>query len=282
MLIKILKITKDNTDINLREYTIPNFNLINISFHAEELVYKVDFKKYGNAGSKNDNISNEVTATNMIIYFTLYRDTLNMLKIKSSCNGTFIFEYKKHNSNIRNDINIQCEKMIKKSKYNHYSQYFKISNELHIIITEAIFKNYIYHKHDKNFMELCLKQTNQIETNKLYISRKYDVLFGLTINSISKTKCCIYANGKIIFVLDICEGSHYYPLFLIICALHYCNLNIKIDDDYADNIIEHGTILDSDTKSLIEKKRIITCNENGNIYDYKTGYPTLIYFFNKK
>lgn len=274
MLIKILKITKGIADIDLGEYNIREFSLRNVTFHTDEPEYKVKLRKYGRYKSKKLKITNKLYA-DPIYYFTLYRDGFTGLELVASCDGTFIFEFDKCNpcSN-KNAIDIQYDIMVANARYKHYSQYFKICDDV-ISINEIRFKNYTYFKYEKEIMELRLAHAKTIGHNKSYISRKYDVLFGLEISSTANTKCVLYVNHTDMLAIDIKEGRHYYPIFLIICALYFCSIEIKFDEECIDNIIEYGTILDADTLLLFKSKRIILHNENGMICDYKNGLLTI-------
>jgi hypothetical protein len=270
MLIKILKITKGIIDVDLGEYNIKEFSLANVTFHSDEPEYKIVLQKYGRHKSKKLKVTN-ISPVDMIYYFTLYRDGFTGLELSASIDGTFMFEFNRRiiNPNIH-IMNTQYDTIVANSKCKHYSQYFKIDNNA-VIINETCFKNYTHSKHDIQFMELYLAHITTIGTNKSYISRKYDILFGFEINSKMDTKCIIYVNMTNTFEIDIKEGCHYYPLFLIVCALYFCSIEIKFDNECIDNIMERGIILDSNTLSLFKSKRIISHNENGIMYDYTNG-----------
>lgn len=274
MLIKILKITNGTINIDLGEYNIRGFSLRNVTFHSDEPEYKIKLRKYGRYESKKLKITNQ-SLVDLIYYFTLYRDGFTGLELVASCDGTFIFEFDRLSicAN-KNAIDTQYDIMVANARYKHYSQYFKICNDV-ILINEILFKNYIHSKYDIQLMELYLAHIKTIATNKLYISRKYEVLFGLEISSTANTKCILYINNTNIFTIDIKEGRHYYPIFLIVCALYFCSIEIKFDEECVDNIIEYGTILDADTLLLFKSKRIILHNENGIICDYKNGLLTI-------
>lgn len=267
MLIKILKINEGETIVNLGEYNILQHDLVNVKFDTDNPLYEIKFVKYGRGGSQT------ITGINDLIYcFQLYRNGLTNLKLLSTCDGTFTFEYKKYEPYVKSDAEIVKEKIIEEAKRNHYLAYIKINDNGDIIVNESEFKKYTFYEPDSRILQCILDNFNGVNADKFSINKKYDVLYGLTINSTRKTKCTILSNSENIFEFDIDEGMNYYPLFLIMYAVIYCNLSIKFDDDCVENVTERGMILDLYTRSVFAKNKVVVNWDNGDVYKYENGF----------
>lgn len=166
----------------------------------------------------------------MVYYFQVYRDGITNLNVVSTCDGVFTFKYKKYAAIVKSESAIEQDKIEEDRKHAHYSTYTKLNIDGNILINETEFKKYTFYNSESRILQCLLDRINATKCEPFSISNKYDVLYGLTIQS-KKTECTILMNDQAIFRFEVSEGSHYYLVFLIMFARIYCKISIKFSDD---------------------------------------------------